>query len=524
MKFDFKNFIVVTISLLLLVNFTFAIQVEKISLVTKSNSNIQLDKNSKIMSKAKLGKLRKVGTSYQNRNATNAGNATKSEGPAKCGRSVGKIPQEQIWIPNAALDFLPKEDIEKHTINTQCTMYSGLIYMVEKATSYKNEIKLVQIYVKADTSRIQFFQSLEPDSKFHDLAMENFIKIGQNFKNTTCFDIVSSSKPDPVNMKDDKNKRGSLTLCTLSVKDEQNWVRGLMSMKECVSGKGNLLADFSSVNHSIEDAKKVTNANSKSPLSNTGIYYTNGGGVYEEYAPIQHEVGKITVRNKFDAIGRATEAIQETIKESTLKEMKIKKDLAKKLLDVKNTQKSIAKKKEIIQRLIESREIQEKKSQETLSKQEHDNRQLSILKKANEEIKKVKVIIIIITYIYNKYYKDDEIEQVKKSFDDKINEAKKKSNLKALEILKCIKDENKNNDPAECLDSAKLNDSESASYIEKLCLRFYGEAGVEQCKSRNHFCNKCCSHFIGIKFTDGLNKCKQDCGKVIEPHVVTPDK
>ena len=186
-------------------------------------------------------------------------NSTNSTTPAakKCGRSVGNIPQTQEWISNPSLDFLTDEEITKHTKNEPCKLFSGIVYMVEKAKSYETNIQLVKVFVTADTSKITFSQALEPNSKFHEISMEDFIKVGQRFLGSTCFDVVSSSKPNPTNPLDIKNKRGSMTLCTLNVKQEQVWVKGLIDMKSCVSGtKHNLVADFSSINRSIQSLKE----------------------------------------------------------------------------------------------------------------------------------------------------------------------------------------------------------------------------------------------------------------------------
>ena len=467
MKLNLKNILILSLSIILLIELS-------------------------IQAQLKLSNLNKLKIKHPTEK-------TKEVAPKVCGRSVGNIPQSQEWIPNTDLDYLPEAVIKKHTLNTKCTIFSGLIYMVEKANSYDKELKLVQIYVKADSSKIDFYQSLEPQSQFHEVTMKNFIKIGQNFKGTTCFDIVSSSQPSADKPFDTKDKRGSLTLCTLKVKEEQNWVRGLLDLKECTQGKGHFLADFSSVNQSIEKAKEEGNKHNPSVSSNTSFYYTNGGGVYESYSPIKHEIGKITVTNKYDAIGRATEAIQETIKESTLKAVKVKKELAKKLMDVKKTHTAVVKKKEILQRLIESREQVEKQHHETILKQEHDNRQLSILKKANEEIKKVK---------------DGEIEQVKKSFEDKIKKEKKKANEKAANVLRCMKNEQKDKDPAECLDE-KVQYFDNKDHIKSLCYRFYGEVAGAKCEDKSHFCDMCCSHFIGIKFAKKVESCKNNCSTKI---------
>ena len=335
-------------------------------------------------------------------------NTTSTDSPKNktCGRSVGELKQAQIFVQNPDLDFLNKEEIKQLTKDEKCTIKSGLIYMIEKAKSYVSEIKLVQVYLKADTSTIKLFQSSNPASEFHEIKMPNFIKIGQIFKGSNCFDLIAGQEPN--GPQDIKSKRGGLTLCTLNQKEEQNWVSGLMKLKECVSGvktDQNLLADFQKLNQNIHN---INEAN-KPPIHTVGMFYTDSN-VYDGYKPLHLSQGetvsyqkKITTQGKViniienegaqpatDPLEIKVQEIKDIVKADTLHEQKVKKILAKKFIEAKKTNSMVHKKKEIIQRLIESRAQLEKQKHEEIVKIEQVKRQSGILDKAKEEIQSAK--------------------------------------------------------------------------------------------------------------------------------------
>ncbi len=323
--------------------------------------------------------------------------SSNSLDPDACGRSIGKTKQKQVFLPNPDLEFLTKEQITEITKFKECEIKSGLIYMLEKSKSYEKELTLVLIYLKTDASMMRFYQSLNPKSEFHEIPMKGFIKIGRKFDNTSCFEILMSKDPEPSNPKDTKNKRGDLTLCTLNVRDEHDWVRDLFRMKECTNGGKNLLADFGGINSYI--AKLKTKPNIKTPIQKTGMYYATDG-VYDEYPPLTQKQGFSTYSKTISNVGKAIENIHNTIKKETIKKKKIEKKLVKKLEEVKKTAKMIKKKKDIMQTLLQSRWETEKKKKEQLIAFEHDNRAVKLLDKVNKEIKKVKVIIFYPLYTY----------------------------------------------------------------------------------------------------------------------------
>lgn len=311
--------------------------------------------------------------------------------PDACGRSIGVTKQTQTFVANPDLDFLSQEDIDALTVYKPCELKSGLIYMLEKEKSYEQDLKLVLIYLKIDKENMYFYQSRNPKSLFHQIAVKDFIKIGQTFANTSCFDVVNQNEAEVTNPntynQEVKSFRGSLTLCTLNLKDERIWVKDIFKMKECSSGGNNVLADFTSVNQFYENSRKKVN----STIQKTSLYYSPDTQVYAQFPKITHEDAFTTTDATISPLGRVIQEIQETVKNTTLQKKEIKKQLAKKLEEVKKTNKQIKKKENIIQRLVESRYVAERDRQSALLKMEQEKRQLDIMKKAKKDIRSLKV-------------------------------------------------------------------------------------------------------------------------------------
>lgn len=326
--------------------------------------------------------------------------------------------------------------------------------------------------------------------------MKNFIKLGQKFTNTHCFDIISALEPDFI--KDTKIKRGGLSLCGLNVKEEAEWVNGLIKMKECVANiKGNdaLMADYTGLNdmiHEVYDAEKLKNH------TETPFYYTTKDNLYEEWGP---ELKPANAAGKGKGTVNSISKIKDTIKKTTAKVKAVKKVLLKKLAKAKKTRTALQHKKDIMQNLVNSRVIAEKSANKKTVLQEQTRRREQILDKANSKIKKVKL---------------QEIENLKKTFDDKISKEKKGTNASAMEILRCLKEEEKDLDPSECYNDKKIGGMENMTNIKTMCEQFYGEENKEKCSERTKFCGMCCGHYIGLKHPIKLGSCKTRCSLTIQ--------
>ena len=373
--------------------------------LTKPQRQIKLIEtvNTNAIEHNKLANAHANANANANVNVTN--NAKQTAKPETCPstngmKSVGKIPQTQIWIPNPALDYLDEEARKKIEIDTKCKLFSGLSFMIEKANSYEKEIKLVKIYLHATPNRMKFYQSLDPSSEFHTILMDDFVKIGQQFQNTFCFDLVSSKPSSAITggiSDDTKHRRGSLTLCTLNLIDQQKWVSSLIKLKQCtIPEKTKLLADYSSINNSIE-LQKTHGGYDKNEM----FYNINPNNkVYSEFEPVNQEIAMIhdpnnKVYSEFEPVNQEIAMIHDTINMQNRRAAEVKKVLEDKKRKKERELKNIKKFKDITQKLIESRDELEKDHHVSLLRQEHDKKTLMLLKNAHEQIKKIKVNFII---------------------------------------------------------------------------------------------------------------------------------
>jgi len=103
---------------------------------------------------------------------------------------------------------------------------------------------------------------------------------------------------------------------------------------------------------------------------------------------------------------------------------------------------------------------------------------------------------------------------VKKSFEDKIKSNKKKANLRVMDMLNCLKNQEKKSEPIECK-NPDLANFQNTPHIKEVCYKFYGEAKGPQCTQRKSFCPMCCKHYIGIKHIKDQIDCKQTCENII---------
>jgi hypothetical protein len=282
------------------------------------------------------------------------------------------------------------------------------------------------------------------------------------------------------------------------VKEEAEWVNGLIKMKEClanVKGNDSLMADYTGLNdiiHEVYNAEKLKNH------TETSFYYDTKDHLYGEWGP---ELQTAKAVGKAKGTVKSISKIKDTIKKTAAKVKAVKKKLIKKLAVAKKTRTALQHKKEIMQNLVQSRLIAEKSANKKTVLQEQSRRREKILDKANSKIKKVKLM---------------EIENLQKTFDDKISKEKKGTNASAMEILRCLKEEEKDLDPSECYNDKKIGGMENMSNIKTMCEQFYGEENKQKCSERPHFCGMCCGHYIGLKHPIKLATCKSQCSLVIQ--------
>ena len=78
-------------------------------------------------------------------------------------------------------------------------------------------------------------------------------------------------------------------------------------------------------------------------------------------------------------------------------------------------------------------------------------------------------------------------------------------------MLNCIKNEEKNNEPIECVNNPNLVGFKKTDSVKLICYQFYGEANGPKCSEKKHFCHMCCNHYIGIKHVKEQKECFDKC-------------
>jgi hypothetical protein len=52
-------------------------------------------------------------------------------------------------------------------------------------------------------------------------------------------------------------------------------------------------------------------------------------------------------------------------------------------------------------------------------------------------------------------------------------------------------------------------------HIESVCMKYFGENKLNECKAKNNFCKMCCNFHIGIKFPDKRLECTGKCDELM---------
>lgn len=97
----------------------------------------------------------------------------------------------------------------------------------------------------------------------------------------------------------------------------------------------------------------------------------------------------------------------------------------------------------------------------------------------------------------------------------KIKETQSKAGDEAKTMIKIMSEHDKKFDHSSCID-IKLTNFKNKKYVEGVCLNYYGSSGVSQCSLKKEFCDKCCSHQIGLKYSNLLFECKEKCTNLVE--------
>ncbi len=108
----------------------------------------------------------------------------------------------------------------------------------------------------------------------------------------------------------------------------------------------------------------------------------------------------------------------------------------------------------------------------------------------------------------------EELKEYKSTIINKIKETQNRAGSEAENMMKMLIDHGKFKDFSTCI-SPSLFKFNNIQYINKTCLKYYGEAGLNTCIKQNQFCNLCCSFNVGTEHSDKLFQCKSKCTRIV---------
>jgi hypothetical protein len=97
----------------------------------------------------------------------------------------------------------------------------------------------------------------------------------------------------------------------------------------------------------------------------------------------------------------------------------------------------------------------------------------------------------------------------------KIKETQSKAGDEAKNMMKIMSDHDKKLDHSSCIDSQLFN-FKNKQYVQGICRSYYGPVQASECSQKKEFCEKCCSHQIGLKYSNLLFECKKKCTNLVE--------
>jgi chemotaxis protein histidine kinase CheA len=338
--------------------------------------------------------------------------------------------------------------------------------------------------------------------------LEDIAYITQKYNGVSCFDIILQDHPNS-NTKTILNS-SHLSFCSDLMKD---WVKAIRQFKECSLKKtnksdGKILVDFQKVNEILKSKNKPKPLSQMSGESlrkgnnkiDKGTQKSQPNSQSDELNPLYYNNERINnstpvQKAEENKVNREVNRILQTIKERSLAEKQVKRQMESKLKEASEIAKELEKKNEILKKEQLRKEEEEKKK--LLAQTEN--------KKKSDEIKLLKAVTQRLEDIKSK-----EIQSVRKEYINKISNEKEKANSSASKVMIQMTNQNKLEDYSICKDR-QLNQFKNKEYVNDTCMTIFGESQKKSCALKENFCNMCCENFVGNKHMKERMKCKGDC-------------
>jgi len=252
-----------------------------------------------------------------------------------------------------------REEIEKHTVNRECDVKSGVLALIKSFD--KDLIVATPIYAHLTKEKLSTYLSFDSSKLIKEISIQDVTKIVQikKLKNTFCFNIYYATD--------------SVALCAPSLNEMKGWVYSFDAFKKCKT-QSDLV--FSNLNSKSKQSKQ----NEPTSISkNDNLFYENLIPKNEDKV----EAEKI--------INKELDSIQKIIITSNLEEKKIRRELIAKLKNAQNFESEIKQKEIVLKDIIKKEEQAEKEKETKLISIQSKNKELEILKAVKDKIREMKV-------------------------------------------------------------------------------------------------------------------------------------
>jgi len=292
----------------------------------------------------------------------------------------------------------------------------GLQFVYKHPKKGQTKIKATPVFASLNKNTFSFFKGIYTEL-FESIKLDSIQRITQHYTGTFCFNIIVAHVTkvelniDPV------------TVCATSKVEMNNWINSVLEFKHCKINRINqrpakVIVDFEKVN-------KAMIIQRKNPL--VGLYYNQTNqSMFEAKQNMK----------KSKKINNTVHSIIKSIKEGRILHKRMKRKLEKKLKTAKKITENVLKKRQRIKEILRNNVIIQKQKKKNLIKLNRESKEMMILKKAAEKIKKLN---------------ERNIKRSKAEYNERIKAEKERSKKVTRKMIKIIMDQQKMRDYSKCI-------------------------------------------------------------------------
>lgn len=269
-------------------------------------------------------------------------------------------------IPNPKLNT-DKKTVLSHSKNVKCKERAGVLNHLKTKKGAVLNVSPSFISLKPDV--VNIFSTYGPESLIDSVNLINIERITQLYLNTNCFDIqyrLNSEAPMKV-----------LTLCASNEEELNEWIAAILDFKKCNIAVSEVSTEMNKTNIHLRDAATVHAEKLnllRYPNKNPAHKKTKGAILKDNLIKSQMK-GLLTTVNQGNDASRI-----------------FKRKWSSRLANVKTVSQNVIKQEEEIRQALESRTLLERRKHIKLIRLAHKNKEIRLIKKAQEKIRNEKVL------------------------------------------------------------------------------------------------------------------------------------